>query len=204
MKIICIGRNYVEHARELKNEIPEEPVVFLKPDSALLMKNQDFYYPSISNDIHYEVELILKINRLGKNIEEKFAHKYYDEIGIGIDFTARDLQAKYKSKGLPWTLAKGFDCSAPVGTKFAPKKSFKDVNEINFSLKKNGEIVQNGQTSNMIFTFDKLISYISQFMTLKLGDLIFTGTPKGVGPVQIGDCLEAYIEDKKMLVCNVK
>lgn len=203
MKIIAVGRNYVDHILELNNERPKEPVIFMKPDTALLADGDDFYYPNFSKDIHYEVELLIKINAIGKNIEAKFAHKYYSEIGIGIDFTARDLQTALKAKGLPWDKAKGFNGSAPISG-FINKQEFIDLNNINFSLTKNGEKVQEGNSGLMIWKIDELIAYISQFFTLKVGDVIFTGTPKGVGPVQIGDKLEAYIENKKMLSIAIK
>jgi acylpyruvate hydrolase len=203
MKIICIGRNYAEHAKEMKSEIPKEPVFFMKPDTALIIRNQPFFIPDFSEEIHHEVELVLKINRVGKNIEERFAHKYYGEIGIGIDFTARDLQAKCKEKGLPWEKAKAFDGSAPLGG-FVSKETFADLNAIRFHLNINGKTVQKGNTSDLLFSFDKIIAYISQFVTLKKGDLIFTGTPEGVGPVKTNDRLEAFIEEKKLLAFNVK
>jgi 2-keto-4-pentenoate hydratase/2-oxohepta-3-ene-1,7-dioic acid hydratase in catechol pathway len=204
MKIICIGRNYIDHAKELKNPVPKQPVFFLKPDTALLRRNRPFFYPDFSQDIHYECELVLKINKLGKNIQKKFAHTYYDEIGIGIDFTARDLQSNSKAKGLPWEIAKAFDNAAPLSTNFILKKEFKNISDINFHLDKNGETVQRGSSSDMIFSFDELIVYLSKFFTLKTGDLIYTGTPAGVGPVKIGDHLEAYIEDQLMLSCRIK
>jgi len=203
MKIIAIGRNYVEHIQELNNERPDEPVIFTKPDTALIRNNQPFYYPDFSKDIQYEVELVLKICKMGKNIHEKFAGRYYDAIGLGIDFTARDLQSKAKNKGLPWALAKGFDGSAPV-SEFIPIEKFEDLYNINFSLKVDGEIKQKGNSSLMLFTFNQIISYISKYITLKDGDLIFTGTPKGVGPVKIGNKLEGYIEDEKLLDIKVK
>ena len=203
MKIICIGRNYIEHAKELNNPVPKKPVFFMKPDTALLPKNNPFFYPEFSNDVHYEAELVLKISRNGKHIEEKFAYKYYDEIGIGIDFTARDVQAECKKKGLPWEIAKAFDKSAPVG-KFLPIATFPDKNDIGFSLKINNEIRQNGNSKNMIFSFDKIIAYVSQFISLRTGDYIFTGTPEGVGPIAIDDHFEAFIENKKLLDFNVK
>lgn len=203
MKIICIGRNYVEHAKELNSEVPTEPVFFLKPDTALLKDGQAFYLPDFSKEIHHEVELVIKINKPGKNIQSQFAHKYFEEIGIGIDFTARDLQAECKKKGLPWEKAKAFDGSAPIG-KFIDKKQFTDEKNINFKLLVNGNMVQNGNSSNMLFSFDKIIAYVSQFFTLKTGDLIYTGTPHGVGPVAIGDKLEAYIEDNKLLEFEIK
>lgn len=203
MKIICVGRNYLAHAKELKNDLPEEPVIFLKPDSSLLTRNKDFYIPSVSENIHYEVEIVIKICSLGKNIQKKFAGKYYNEIAIGIDFTARDIQDKLKSKGLPWALAKGFDGAAPISD-FVNISNFKNIKNLNFKLNKNDEVVQNGNTSLMIFSFDHIIAFISKYFMIKTGDLIFTGTPAGVGPVKKGDKLEAFIEDKKMLVCNVK
>lgn len=203
MKIICIGRNYAEHAKEMKSEVPKEPVFFMKPDTALLKGNQPFYLPDFSTEIHHEVEIVLKINKPGKNIDEKFAHKYYDEIGIGIDFTARDLQAICKEKSLPWEKAKAFDGSAPVGT-FISKKEINDLSALNFKLTKNGNTVQQGNTKNLLFSFDKIISYISLFVTLKTGDLIYTGTPEGVGPVGKGDLLNAYIEDQLLLSFNIK
>ena len=203
MKIICIGRNYSEHAKELNNAVPEKPVFFMKPDTALLQKNNPFFFPEFSKDVHYETEIVLKINRNGKYIEEKFAHKYFDEIGIGIDFTARDLQTEQKKKGLPWEIAKAFDQSAPVGN-FVSKSKFPDINQLNFSLKINGELKQQGNTRDMIFSFDRIISYVSQFVSLKTGDYIFTGTPSGVGPIQINDHFEAFIEGEKLLEFNVK
>jgi acylpyruvate hydrolase len=203
MKIICIGRNYAEHAKEMKSEIPKEPVFFMKPDTALIIRNQPFFLPDFSEDIHHEVELVLKINRVGKNIEEKFAHKYYGEIGIGIDFTARDLQAKCKEKGLPWEKAKAFDGSAPLGT-FISKEAFADLNAIDFHLNINGNTVQKGNTRDLLFSFDKIIAYVSRFVTLKKGDLIFTGTPEGVGAVKLNDYLEAFIGTEKLLAFNVK
>ena len=203
MKIICIGRNYVEHAKELNNPLPKVPIFFMKPESALLQKNTPFFYPEFSNDIHYETEIVLRINKVGKHIHEKFAHTYFDEIGIGIDLTARDLQNNCKQKGLPWEIAKAFDGSAPLGT-FVDKNKFADINDLNFSLKINGDLRQVGNTKNMIFSFDHIISYVSQFITLKMGDLIFTGTPEGVGPIRINDIFEAFIEDEKMLDLNIK
>jgi len=203
MKIICIGRNYIAHAKELKNPIPKKPVFFMKPNTALLQKNNPFFYPDFTNDLHFEAELVLKICKNGRHIDEQFAHKYYDEIGIGIDFTARDLQAECKEKGLPWEIAKAFDQSAPVG-KFIPKTDFQDPNTIGFSLIINNETRQEGNSSDMIFSFDQIIAYVSKFITLRIGDYIFTGTPKGVGPVKIGDHFEAFIEDKKLLEFNVR
>lgn len=203
MKIIAIGRNYAEHIAELNNETPDEPVIFTKPDTALLRNNEAFYFPEFSNDIHYEVEIVLKINREGKYIAEKFAHKYYSEIAIGIDFTARDLQSKAKKKGLPWALAKGFNGSAPIST-FRPITDFEDLNNLNFGLKVDGELRQQGNTKLMIYSFDYIISYISKFITLKKGDLIFTGTPKGVGPVHVGNKLEAFVENENWLEFEIK
>lgn len=204
MKIICIGRNYIEHAKELKNPAPEEPVFFLKPDTALLIRNRPFFHPFFSEDIHYEAEIVLRICKVGKNLQEKYAHTYYEEIGIGIDFTARDLQEKCKEKGLPWEVAKGFDFSAPLSDEFIPKEGFSDLSDINFHLDLNGETVQNGNTRDMIFTFDRLIAHVSQFITLRIGDLLFTGTPAGVGKVKVGDRLEAYIEGRKLLAFDIK
>jgi len=197
MKIICVGRNYVAHAQELNNEIPDEPVLFMKPDSALLRNNDPFYIPHWTDDVHHEIELIVKISRLGKNIEKKFAHRYYKEIGIGIDFTARDLQNKLKDKGLPWEKSKAFDHSAMICTHFVPIESMSDRNCIHFRLDKNGQIVQQGDTSLMIFSIEDIISHVSKYFTLKIGDLIYTGTPAGVGRVQIGDRLEGYLEAEK-------
>jgi len=204
MKIICIGRNYAEHAKELGNAVPDKPLIFLKPDSALIPKGHPFFYPEFTKDLHYEVELVIKINKVGKKIEEKFAHKYYNEIGIGIDFTARDIQDQCKAKGKPWEIAKAWDHSAPVGRTFLPLEEFDSVQDINFSLRKNGEIVQDGNSSDMIFSVNRLIEEVSKIFTLKIGDLIFTGTPKGVGPVQIGDELEAFIGEKSMLKLAVR
>lgn len=204
MKIICIGRNYVAHAKELNNELPTEPVIFMKPDSALLRNNDPFYIPDWSNDLHHEVELIVKINKLGKSIEKEFAPRYYSEVGLGIDFTARDIQNKLKDKGLPWEKAKAFDHSAVICKEFVPIESFPDRNAINFRLDINGKTVQEGNTSLMIFPVDDLIAHISKYFTLKIGDLIYTGTPAGVGPVKIGDRLEGYLEGKKMFDFLVK
>ena len=202
MKIFGIGRHYAAHIEELNNERPDEPVIFTMPETVLLQKNRPFYYPSFSSDIHFEVEVVLKICKVGKNIDEKFAHTYYNEIGVGIDFTARDLQQKAKEKGLPWALAKGFNDAAPLST-FVPKEKY-DLENLNFSLTQNDEVKQQGNTSLMLFSFDYIISYLSKYFLLKKGDLIFTGTPKGVGPVQIGDRLEAFLEDKKMLHVDIK
>jgi len=203
VKIICIGRNYSEHAKELNNPLPEKPVFFMKPDSSILKNNKPFFLPDFSQDVHYEVELVLKISKLGKNIDEKFADRYFNEIGIGIDFTARDLQKECKSKGLPWEIAKAFENSAPLGM-FLPKENFSDLGDIKFHLNINDQTVQMGTSRDMIFSFNKLISYLSQFFTLKTGDLIFTGTPAGVGPVHKNDHLLAYIEDKLLLDFRVK
>ena len=203
MKIICIGRNYVDHARELKNPLPEKPVFFLKPDSAIIRKNQPFFYPDFSDEIHHEVEILLKINRLGRNIEKQFASRYFDEIGIGIDFTARDLQNQAKSKGLPWEIAKAFDGAAPISS-FIKISDIQDINNLPFSLDINGTTVQQGNTKDMIFNFNSIISYVSQFMTLKIGDIIFTGTPAGVSRVKINDRLQAKINDRVMLDFLVK
>ena len=204
MRIFAIGRNYAEHIKELNNERPDEPVIFTKPDTAVLRNNSPFYYPDFSRDVHYEVELVLRICKEGKNIEEKFAHKYYDAIGIGVDFTARDLQQKAKEKGLPWDTAKGFNGSAPISDKFLPIASFGDLKNINFSLQVDGETKQQGNTSFMLFSFDYIILYLSRFFTLRPGDLIFTGTPKGVGPVNVGNVLSAYVEQEKLLEFEIK
>ena len=203
MKIICIGRNYLEHAKELKNEVPTEPVFFMKPDTALLKDNEPFFYPGHTKDLHHEIELVLKISKVGKHIEEKFANKYYDEISVGIDFTARDVQNKCKEKGLPWEKAKAFDGSAPIG-KFVSKSKFKNLADIHFHLEVNGQLRQKGNTKDLLFSFDKIISYVSQFVTLKVGDLIYTGTPEGVAAVTVGDKLSCYLEGEKMLEFEVK
>ena len=203
MKIICIGRNYLEHARELKNPVPKKPVFFLKPDTALLIRNRPFFYPDFSQDIHYELELVLKICKNGKNIAEKFAHNYYKEIGLGIDFTARDLQQECKEKGLPWEVAKAFDQSAAI-SEFISFESLNNPDNILFRLDLNGATVQKGFSNDMIFRFNHLISYVSRFMTLRAGDLLFTGTPEGVGPVKIGDKLQGYLEEKLMISCEIK
>lgn len=204
MRIFCVGRNYVEHIQELNNEKPTDPVIFTKPDTAIIRDNGPFYYPSFSKDVHHEVELVLRICKEGKNIEPQFASKYYDAIGIGIDFTARDLQQKLKEKGLPWDIAKGFNGSAPISNKFIPVSEFKDLKNINFKLEVDGKLQQAGNTSLMLFPFDTIIAYLAQFFTLKTGDLIFTGTPKGVGPVTHGNKLSAFIEDEKLLEFEVK
>ena len=204
MRIFAIGRNYAEHISELHNERPDEPVIFTKPDTALLRNNEPFYYPDFSTDIHYEVELVLRICKDGKNIDEKFASKYFDAIGVGIDFTARDLQQKAKEKGLPWDIAKGFNNSAPISDKFIAVNAFKNVKDINFSLQIDGALRQQGNTSFMLFNFDYIISYLSKFFTLRTGDLIFTGTPKGVGPIKAGNILSAYIENEKLLEFEIR
>jgi 2-keto-4-pentenoate hydratase/2-oxohepta-3-ene-1,7-dioic acid hydratase in catechol pathway len=198
MKIIAIGRNYAEHAKELNNPIPTVPVIFMKPDTAVLKDNKPFYHPEFSTDIHHEIELVLKISKEGKHIAQKFADSYFDEIGLGIDFTARDIQQKHKEKGLPWELAKAFDNSAPI-SKFIPKSEFKDLSNLSLRLNLNDNTVQEGNTKDLLFSFEHIISFVSQYITLKKGDLIFTGTPKGVGKVNIGDHLCGYLEDEKLL-----
>jgi len=203
MKIICIGRNYADHAREFGNDVPENPIFFLKPDTSVVVRNRPFFYPDFSEDIHYETEIVLKICRLGKNISPRFAHRYYKELTVGIDFTARDLQRECKKNGWPWEIAKGFEGSAPLG-KFVHKDKFGDIHNLPFALQLNGHTVQSGNTADLIFSFEDLIAYVSRFFTLKMGDLIFTGTPAGVGPVQVGDRLTAFIEDKKLLDFRVK
>ncbi len=203
MKIICVGRNYTDHIKELENNKPKEPVLFLKPDSSIILNNKPFFIPDFSQNIHYELELIIKISRLGKHIEEKFSHKYYDFIGLGIDFTARDLQSDLKSKGLPWEKSKAFDGSCFI-SKWINKSEFNDVNNLNFNLNKNGKTVQKTNSKLMLWKIDELISYISTFFTLKIGDVIFTGTPAGVGKVSIGDNLEGFIEDNKIFNLNIK
>ena len=203
MKLICIGRNYVDHIEELKNERPDDPVVFIKPDSAILPKEQDFYIPEFSNDVHYEVEVLVKIKKVGKHIAKEFAHKYYDEVGLGIDFTARDLQSKLKAKGLPWEKAKGFDGAAVVGN-WLPKKKFQSMDDLSFSLVKNGETVQDGNTSLMLWKIDEIIAYVSTFFMLKKGDIIFTGTPAGVGKVSPNDYLVGTLEGEQLFDINVR
>ncbi len=203
MKIICIGRNYADHAKEMNSAVPEVPMFFMKADISLLRPGTPFFYPNFSNDIHYECEVVVKIDRVGKNIAERFAHKYYSEIGLGIDFTARDLLAECKKKGHPWEIAKSFEGSAAIGKNFIPVEGL-DVDKLQFSMNQNGEEVQNGSTSDMIFTIHQLISYISKFMTLKKGDLIYTGTPAGVGPIAIGDELKGFIGDQEMFRVLVK
>jgi len=204
MKIICVGRNYVAHAKELNNEIPDEPVLFMKPDSALLRNNDPFYIPHWTNDVHHEVELIVKVSRLGKNIEKKFAQRYYKEIGLGIDFTARDVQNALKDKGLPWEKAKAFDHSAMICTQFVSIDSIPNRNAIHFRLDKNGKTVQEGNSALMIFSIDDIITHVSKYFTLKIGDLIYTGTPAGVGQVQVGDHLEGYLEGEKKFDFQIK
>ena len=203
MKIICIGRNYTKHIEELNNERPDEPVVFMKPDSAILLRQHPFVIPEFSEDIHHELEVIVKINKVGKYIEPKFAHKYYDEISIGIDFTARDLQQKLKDKGLPWEKAKAFDGSAVIGD-FVSKSDFKSLDNLNFEMTNNGVTVQKGNTSFMLWKIDELIAYVSQFFTLKIGDIIFTGTPEGVAVVRPDDVLEGFLEGNKLFRIQVK
>jgi 2-keto-4-pentenoate hydratase/2-oxohepta-3-ene-1,7-dioic acid hydratase in catechol pathway len=203
MKIIGVGRNYAAHAKELNNALPTEPVLFLKPDTALLKNNDDFYFPSFTKEIHFEIELVIKISKEGKYIQEKFAGNYFDEVGLGIDFTARDLQDQAKAAGLPWAISKGFNHSAPI-SEFIPKSNFTDLQKISFGLQQNGIWKQQGTTADMVFNIHFLISYISRFFTLKKGDLIYTGTPSGVGPIAIGDVLEGYLEGKKMLSCAIK
>jgi len=203
VKIICIGRNYIDHIKELSNQKPLNPVVFLKPDSSIIAKNQNFIIPSFSNEIHHEVELVIKINKVGKHIDKSFSHKYYDEIGLGIDFTARDIQNNLKEKGHPWEKSKAFDNSCMVG-KFLKKEKLEDISKIEFSLIKNNELVQSGRSNDMLWKIDELISYVSQYFTLKIGDLIFTGTPSGVSKVESGDILEGYILSNKMFTLKVK
>ena len=203
MKIICIGRNYPQHAEELSNKKPESPLIFIKPDTAILQRGLPFYIPPFSNQIHHEVEVLVKINRIGKYIEEKYAHKYYQEIGLGIDFTARDLQKNLKEKGLPWEKAKAFDGSALIGSWYN-KNNFSDLNQLDFELVKNSETVQEGNTSQMLWSIDTLINEVSRFFTLKIGDVIFTGTPAGVGPVVVNDVLEGYLEGKKAFTLKIK
>jgi 2-keto-4-pentenoate hydratase/2-oxohepta-3-ene-1,7-dioic acid hydratase in catechol pathway len=203
MKLICIGRNYTDHIKELENEKPTDPVVFLKPDTAILLKKQPFFIPDFSNDVHYEVEILVKINKVGKHIQKKFAPKYYDQIGLGIDFTARDLQSELKEKGLPWEKAKSFDGAAVIGD-WLDKTQFQDVDNLNFSLQKNGSLVQQGNTSLMLWKIDEIIEYVSKYFTLKIGDIIFTGTPSGVGKVKANDKLVGSIENTQMFSITVK
>jgi 2-keto-4-pentenoate hydratase/2-oxohepta-3-ene-1,7-dioic acid hydratase in catechol pathway len=203
MKIIAIGRNYAEHAKELNNPVPTVPVIFMKPDTAILKDNKPFYHPEFSSDIHHEIELVLKISKEGKHIAEKFAGNYFEEIGLGIDFTARDIQQKHKEKGLPWELAKAFDHSAPISN-FIPKSNFKDLNQLNIRLDLNGKTVQNGNTRDLLFSYEYIIAFVSKYITLKKGDLIFTGTPQGVGKINIGDHLAGYLEDEKLLDFDIR
>jgi len=202
MKIICVGRNYNDHINELNNQKPTEPVIFMKPDTSVLLKTFPFVIPEFSNDVHHEVEVLVKINKVGKYIQPKFAHKYYNQIGLGIDFTARDVQAKLKAKGLPWEIAKGFDGATVLG-EFVSKEQFADVQNLSFQLTKNGTVVQSGHTKDMLWTIDELIAYVSQYFTLKIGDIIFTGTPAGVAKVNPDDELEGFLEDKKMFAIKV-
>ncbi|WP_298524612.1 fumarylacetoacetate hydrolase family protein [uncultured Christiangramia sp.] len=204
MKIICVGRNYTDHISELKNEKPEEPVLFQKPDTSILLKKQPFFIPDFSNDIHYEVEVLVKIKKIGKHIQEKFAYKYYDEIGLGIDFTARDLQNKLKEKGLPWEKSKAFDGAAVISDKWLQKEQLPAVDQLNFRLEKNEAVVQSSSTAHMLWKIDELIAYISSYFTLKIGDIIFTGTPAGVGKVATDDRLTGYLEDQQMFSIKVK
>ena len=203
MKIIAIGRNYAEHAKELNNPIPAIPVIFMKPDTALLKDNKPFYHPDFSEDIHHEIEIVLKVSKEGKHISEKFAANYFEEIALGIDFTARDIQTKHKEKGLPWELAKAFDNSAPVSN-FVPKNKFADIYNINFNLDVNGNTKQHGNTKDLLFSFERIIAFVSQYITLKKGDLIYTGTPQGVGKVNVGDKLEGFLEGEKLLDFYIK
>jgi 2-keto-4-pentenoate hydratase/2-oxohepta-3-ene-1,7-dioic acid hydratase in catechol pathway len=203
MKILCIGRNYEDHAKELKNPLPPEPVVFLKPASALLRNNDPFYIPDFAQSFHYEVEIVVRINRLGKHIEERFAHRYYDEVGLGIDFTARDLQDELRAKGLPWEKCKAFDSSAAI-SQFVNKNNYPSLQNLQFRLEVNSEVRQNGNSSNMIFSIDRIIEHVSRYFTLKTGDYIFTGTPAGVGPVKVGDRLQGFIEEERFFDFMVK
>lgn len=203
MKIIAIGRNYAEHAKELNNPVPTVPVIFMKPETAIIKDNKPFYHPDFSEDVHHEIEIVLKISKEGKHISEKFAAGYYEEIALGIDFTARDIQSKHKEKGLPWELAKAFDGSAPLSA-FVPKANFPDIYDLNFKLDINGETRQQGNTRDLLFPFENIIAFVSKYVTLKKGDLIFTGTPPGVSKVKVGDRLEGYLEDEKLLDFYVK
>ena len=204
MKIICIGRNYADHIAELHNEVPSAPVIFLKPETALLQRGQPFFIPEFSQDIHHELELVLRVSKNGRHIDESFAHNYFDEIGLGIDFTARDLQSELKKKGLPWELAKAFDGSAPISPTFKPVADFADLANISFHLEVNGETRQTGNSGLMLHPFAKIISFVSKYISLKMGDLIFTGTPAGVGPVKVGDQLTGFLEGEKLLELNVR
>ncbi len=203
MKIFCIGRNYVEHAKELNNPVPAEPLIFMKPPTALVVSNKPFYYPDFTKDLHYEGEIVLRVCKNGRSVQPEFAHRYYDAVAFGIDFTARDLQDQLKKKGHPWEIAKGFDRSAPLSS-FIRLEDLENAQDIHFQMKKNGEVVQDGHTRDLIFQFDTLICHISKYFTLFKGDYIFTGTPAGVGPVQIGDVLEGFIEGKEMIQCAIK
>ena len=203
MKIIAIGRNYAEHAKELNNPVPAVPVIFMKPETAIIKDNKPFYHPDFSDDVHHEIEIVLKISKEGKHISEKFAADYYEEIALGIDFTARDIQSKHKEKGLPWELAKAFDGSAPISA-FVPKSKFPQIYDLNFKLDVNGETRQQGNTRDLLFPFENIIAFVSRYITLKKGDLIFTGTPQGVSKVKVGDRLEGYLEDEKLLDFYVK
>jgi 2-keto-4-pentenoate hydratase/2-oxohepta-3-ene-1,7-dioic acid hydratase in catechol pathway len=203
MKIICVGRNYADHIEELKNERPQEPVLFMKPDTAVLQKQFPFVIPEFTNDVHHEIELVVKINKVGKYIDAKFAHKYYDEVTVGLDFTARDAQERLKTKGLPWEIAKAFDGSAVIGD-FVPKANFESLDNVNFELTNNGRIAQNGSTQHMLWKVDELIAEISKYFTLKTGDVIFTGTPKGVAKVSPGDVLEGFLEGQKLFKVQIK
>ncbi len=203
MKIFCIGRNYADHAKELNNPIPTEPIIFMKPLTAMMVGNKPLYFPDFTNDLHYDGEIVLRVCKNGRSVQPEFAHRYYDSIAFGIDFTARDLQDKLKQKGQPWEIAKGFDRSAPISP-WIPIEEIKDRNDIHFQLKKNGEVVQDGHTRDLIFNFDTLICHISRYFTVQKSDLIFTGTPAGVGPVQIGDVLEGFIEDRHLLTCAIR
>jgi len=203
MKIIAIGRNYAEHAKELNNPVPAVPVIFMKPETAIIKDNKPFYHPDFSDDVHHEIEIVLKISKEGKHISEKFASSYYEEIALGVDFTARDIQSKHKEKGLPWELAKAFDGSAPISA-FVPKSKFPQIYDLNFKLDVNGETRQQGNTRDLLFPFENIIAFVSRYITLKKGDLIFTGTPQGVSKVKVGDRLEGYLEDEKLLDFYVK
>jgi acylpyruvate hydrolase len=203
MKIIAIGRNYAEHAKELNNPVPAVPVIFMKPETAIIKDNKPFYHPDFSDDVHHEIEIVLKISKEGKHISEKFAANYYEEIALGVDFTARDIQNKHKEKGLPWELAKAFDGSAPISA-FVPKSKFPQIYDLNFKLDVNGETRQQGNTRDLLFPFENILAFVSRYITLKKGDLIFTGTPVGVSKVKVGDRLEGYLEDEKLLDFYVK
>ncbi len=197
MKIICIGRNYREHAKEMNSDVPDKPVFFIKPDTCLNRNNQPFFYPEFTKDLHYELEVVIRFNRIGRSVNKRFAHRYYDAVSLGIDFTARDLQQECKQKGLPWEIAKAFDYSAPIG-EFIPKEEIENLGNIEFRLEKNDVVVQQGNTRDMIFSFDELIDYVSRFVTFRIGDYMYTGTPAGVGPVQVGDRLKGYLNNRLM------